>query len=156
MQSISASQFIFDYVQLLYYKCYKINSNRGGSYIDSPDWIQKPRTNHINQKDNKCFQYPVTVAINHVKSDEIKPFINKYNWESINFQSEKDDWKKTDKNNLTTAFNILILKNKIYIILMFQNITQIVKNELLFNDFERRKMPLSFSKRLSVLLKQIT
>ena len=36
---------------------------------------------------------------------------------------------------------------------MFQNITQIVKNELLFNDFERRKMPLSFSKRLSVLLK---
>ena len=152
MQSISGSEFVFDYVHLLYYKCYKINFNRGGSYIDSLDWIQKPGTNHINQKDNKYFQYPVTVAINHVKSDKIKPFINKYNWERINFQSEKDDWKKTDKNNLTTAFNILILKNKIYIILMFQNITQIVKNELLFNDFERRKMPLSFSKRLSVLL----
>ena len=25
---------------------------------------------------------------------KIKPFINKYNWEGINFLSEKDDWKK--------------------------------------------------------------
>ena len=25
---------------------------------------------------------------------KIKPFINKYNWEGINFPSEKDDWKK--------------------------------------------------------------
>ena len=23
-----------------------------------------------------------------------KPFINKYNWEKINYPSEKDDWKK--------------------------------------------------------------
>ena len=33
--------FLFDYVHLLYYKCHKINPNRGGSYIDSPDWIKK-------------------------------------------------------------------------------------------------------------------
>ena len=31
-------EFVFDYVQLLYYKCHKINFNRGGSYIDSPYW----------------------------------------------------------------------------------------------------------------------
>ena len=30
---------IFD--QLLFYKCHKINPNRGGLYIDSSDWIQK-------------------------------------------------------------------------------------------------------------------
>ena len=31
------SDFIFDLVQLLYYKLHKINFKRGGSYIDSPD-----------------------------------------------------------------------------------------------------------------------
>ena len=31
------SDFIFDCVDLLYYKCRKINPNRGGSYIDSPE-----------------------------------------------------------------------------------------------------------------------
>ena len=31
---------------------------------------------------------------------KIKPFINKHNWQGINFPSEKDDWKKIDKNVL--------------------------------------------------------
>ena len=34
------SEFILDYFQSLYYKCHKINLNRGGSYIDSPDCIK--------------------------------------------------------------------------------------------------------------------
>ena len=38
--SIRASDFIFDSVQLFYYKFHKINFKRGGSYIDSPDWIK--------------------------------------------------------------------------------------------------------------------
>ena len=29
--------FVFDYVNLLFYKCRKINMNHGGSYIDSLD-----------------------------------------------------------------------------------------------------------------------
>ena len=33
--------FIFDCANLLHYKCHKINLKRGGSYIDSPDWIKK-------------------------------------------------------------------------------------------------------------------
>ena len=40
----------WDYVQLLHYTCHKINLNRGGSYIDSPDWIIK-KINPINKKD---------------------------------------------------------------------------------------------------------
>ena len=35
--SIKGSSFIFDHVQLLYYKCQIINRNRDGSNIDSPD-----------------------------------------------------------------------------------------------------------------------
>ena len=59
------SDFTFDYVQLLYYKCHKINLNRGGSYIDSPDWIKNKKAliNPINKKDNKCFQYAITVFV---------------------------------------------------------------------------------------------
>ena len=86
---MNCSEFVFDYVHLIYYKCHKINLNCGGSNIDSSDWI-----NPINKKDNKCFQYTVTVALNHeeIKKDperitKIKPFINKYKWKGINFPS---------------------------------------------------------------------
>ena len=55
---MKVSEFVFDHVHLLYYKCHKINPNRGGSYIDSPDYIKnkKATINPINIKDNKCFQ----------------------------------------------------------------------------------------------------
>ena len=63
------SEFVFNYVQLLYYKCHNINPNRDGSYTDSPDWIKSKKApiNNINKKDNKYFQYAVTVALNHEK-----------------------------------------------------------------------------------------
>ena len=35
LESIKGSEFVFDYVQLLYYKCHKTNTNPGRSYIDS-------------------------------------------------------------------------------------------------------------------------
>ena len=37
LELMKDSEFVFDYVQLLYYKCHKINPNHGRSYIDSPD-----------------------------------------------------------------------------------------------------------------------
>ena len=39
---MKGSEFV--YVRLLYYKCHKINSNRDGSYIDSPNWMKKHKT----------------------------------------------------------------------------------------------------------------
>ena len=41
---------------------------------------------------------------------KIKPFIHKYNWEGINFPSEKDNWKKFAENNVTIALNVLCAK----------------------------------------------
>ena len=71
LQLMRGSDFIFDYVELLYYKCHKINLNRGGSYIDFLDWIKNKKVliNLINKNDNKCFQYAITVALNY---EEIK------------------------------------------------------------------------------------
>ena len=65
-ESIGGSEFVFDYVQSLYYKCHKINPNRGATYIDSLDWIKikKVTIKPITKKDNKCFQYVITVALN--------------------------------------------------------------------------------------------
>ena len=66
---MKSSEFVFNYVHLLYYKHHKINQNCGGLYIDPTDWIKnkKATINPINKKDNKCFQYVVTVALNHEK-----------------------------------------------------------------------------------------
>ena len=33
---------------------------------------------------------------------KIKPFIDRYNWEGINYPSKKDGCKKSEKNNLTS------------------------------------------------------
>ena len=40
-------------------------------HLDSPDWIKnkKATINRVNKKDNKCFQYIVTVALHY---EEIK------------------------------------------------------------------------------------
>ena len=61
----------------------------------------------------------------------IKPFSKKYNWEGINVPSEKDNRKKKiEKNNLKIALNVLYSKKEKCILILFQNITQIVKNKL--------------------------
>ena len=95
--SMKGSRFVFNYVHLLHYKFHKINLHCGGSYIDSPDWIKNNRAsiNSAYNKDNKCFHYHVTVTLSdeEIKKDpeiitKIKPFINKYKKEGIDFQSE--------------------------------------------------------------------
>ena len=79
---MTVSDFIFDSVQRLCYKCHKINFKRGGSYIDSSDWIKKKKaTINTKNEDNKCFQYALFVALNYGEIElhpervsNIKPF----------------------------------------------------------------------------------
>ena len=98
---------------------------------------QKSNNNLISIKN--IFQYAVTVVLNYeeIKKDrqkvtKTKPFTNKYDWEGVNCPSEKDDQKKIEKNNVTIAHDVLYAKNEKYILLIFQNITQILKNQLFF------------------------
>ena len=49
---MKGSEFVFDYVHLLYYKCHTLNPNRDGSYIDSPDWIKNKKAT-IDPVNNK-------------------------------------------------------------------------------------------------------
>ena len=91
--------FEFDGVNFLYYDFNKASINRGGSYIDSLKWLKdKKSTITPKNNDDKCFQYAVTLAVNLDNIDnhpervyKIKPFIEKYNWEDINFPSTGKD-----------------------------------------------------------------
>ena len=114
-EKMRGSEFGFDGVNLLYYDFNKISLNRGGSYIEPAKWIKAKRS-IINPKNNdyKCFQYAITVALNHDKINrnplrisKIKPFIEKYNWKDIDFPSTSKDWKKFEQNDESIALNVL-------------------------------------------------
>ena len=115
-EEMKGSDFGFDGVNFLYYDVNKISLSRGGSYIDSPQWLKNKKST-INPKNNdyKCFQYAVTLALNldringhPERISKIKPFIEKYNWKDIDFPSNSKDWKKFELNN-EIALNILYL-----------------------------------------------
>ena len=82
------SEFIIDLVQMMYYKCHKVNFICGGSYFDSADWIKKKKTTiNPRNKNDECFAYAVTVSLNYEeikwnpeRVSNIKQFINKYKW----------------------------------------------------------------------------
>ena len=62
------SNFVFESVDLLSYHIHKINIKRGKSHIKSPECILNKRaTINLKNKENKCFQYLITAALNHQK-----------------------------------------------------------------------------------------
>ena len=63
------SEFTHESVALMYYYFQKIDIRRAESYIKSPEWIvNKGATINLkNEKDNKCFQYSITSALNYNK-----------------------------------------------------------------------------------------
>ena len=93
----------------------KVDLKRGKSYIKSPEWILNKRaTINPKNKDNKCFQYSITVSLNHQEIENhperisnIKPFIDKYNWKGIDFPAGIKDWKRFEENNKDVSINIL-------------------------------------------------
>ena len=127
-EKMKGSEFEIDGANLLYYDFNKKRLNRGGSYIDSPEWIKNKKST-INPKNNdyKCFQYAVTVALNRDKINKhlqriskIKPFVNQYNWNDIDFPCTSKDWKKFELNNESIALTTKLEK---YALLISQNIT---------------------------------
>ena len=111
---MKGSEFVFDGVNLLYYHLTKISLSTGKSHIDSPKWLKnKKETVNRQNKDDRCFQSALTVALNYeqIKKDpqkisKIKPFIDQYNWKEISFPSHEKYWKKFELNNKSIALNI--------------------------------------------------
>ena len=95
-ESMRGSEFVSDSIDLFYYHLQKIRLKRGGSCIDSPKWLKnKKATINPKNNDDNCFQYALTVALNHQhirkspqRISKIKPFVNQYNWKGIDIPSE--------------------------------------------------------------------
>ena len=99
----------------MYYTLHKISFNRGGTFIDSPEWLKNKKA-MINpkNKDNECFKYAITVELNHerIKNhperiSNLKPFTDQYKWKGIEFPLHSKDWKRFEQNNKAIALNIL-------------------------------------------------
>ena len=114
-EKMRGSDFIFNGVNYLFYDFNRISISKGGSYIESPKWLKdKKCTGNQKNNYNKCFQYATTLALNFNKIDKhpqrisrIKPFIENYNCNDINFPAAKKDWNRFELNNKDVALNIL-------------------------------------------------
>ena len=96
------SDFVFNGINYFYYDFNSVSISKGGSYIESPKWLKDKKCT-INQtnNDDKRFQYDTTLTLNFNKIDKhpqrisrIKPFIENYNWNDINFRTAEKDWNR--------------------------------------------------------------
>ena len=84
---MKGSSFIFYCVDLLYYHLHKVSLNKGGSYIDSPEFIKhkkstiNPQNNYDD--DNECLRYTIIAAVKYAdinnnpeRVSKLRPFIN--------------------------------------------------------------------------------
>ena len=114
----------------------------------------------------KCFQYAVTVALNYDKINnnpqkvsKIKPFIDQYNWNNIDFPSTGKDWKKFELNNESIALNILYVPHntgKIHLAYKSKHNLTREKQVILLMITNGEKWQYTAVKRLSGLLRGVT
>ena len=69
------------------------------------------------------------VQWNSERVSNIKPFINEYIWKGKKYPSKLGDWKTFQENNPTISINVLYIKKKKLLQLIFQKLTQIVQNK---------------------------
>ena len=117
-KKMEGSNFVYDHVNFLDIKFDQIDLIRDGTYIKEDKWLTNKKAT-INPKNNKgdyiyCFMYAITVALSHNKIDnhpegitKTIPHIPKYNWDRINFSSQRKDWELFEKDNEDIALNIL-------------------------------------------------
>ena len=90
------------------------------TFTETPDQIKNKKcTINPQNKDNKCFQYSITTYLYHKeikchpeRISKIKPFINNFNWENINFPPQEQDYQQFEMNNKSIALNILQVDNQ--------------------------------------------
>ena len=70
--SMKGSDLIFDCVNLLHYRCRKINLKCDRSCIDYANLIKsKKATINLINNENKCSQFAATVALNHGERNKL-------------------------------------------------------------------------------------
>ena len=112
---------------------------------------------------NKYFQYAATVTLNHGKIEShlegvssINSFLDKFNWEGINYPSKIYDLETFEKNNPIIALNILYTKEKELCPVYISNINCEKQIILLIIPNNEKGDCILAVKRLSTLLRGIT
>ena len=84
------------------------------SELNSLGWLRGKKEAIINS--NSSFKNALDDPLNYQniethpeKISKLKPYINKYNWEGIEFPAGPKDWKKFERNNKTIALNVLFI-----------------------------------------------
>ena len=76
------------------------------------------------------FLYHEQIGRNYFRISEIKPFINNFNYNNINFLPQEQDYKTFEMNNKSIALSVLVT-NK-------EKISQYYKSE--FNKIREKKV----------------
>ena len=84
------------------------------SELNSSGWL-KGKKETIIRGDND-FENALDDALNYQNIEthpqrisKLKPYVNKYNWEGIEFPAGPKEWGKFERNNKTTALNVLYM-----------------------------------------------
>ena len=84
----------------------------------SSEWLRSKKESITNEYN--YFQNALNDSLDYQrikkhpqKISKLKPYINQFNWKSIRFPSDKENWKKFEQSNKEIALNILfVLHNK--------------------------------------------
>ena len=86
------------------------------SELNSLGWLRGKKEAIINN--DNSFQNALDDALNYqtIKTNperisKLKPYINKYNWERIEFPAGPKEWKKFERNNKIIALNLLFIQH---------------------------------------------
>ena len=122
LNTIEASDYVFIRVVEMTYHCYRVDLNRGASYIELPEWIRSKKCciNPRNKGDSECFKWAVVAAVHHgdigshpERISKIKPqTADRYNWSGIEFPTPSNQWKKFEKQNPEIALNVLVIEGE--------------------------------------------
>ena len=84
------------------------------SELNSSGWLRGKKETIISGDND--FENALNDALNYQNIEthperisKLKPYINKYNWEGIEFLADLKDWKKFEQNNKTIALNVLYI-----------------------------------------------
>ena len=88
---IKGSDFVFESVDLMDYKLHRVRLNRGGLYIESPEWLanKKAAINPKNENDDECLQWSTICVLNyiHIMKKEFENIFKKIKHEDTDFLS---------------------------------------------------------------------
>ena len=78
--------------------------------------INNDNNNNNNNNNSNDFQNALDDVLNYqaIKTNperilKLKPYINKYNWKSIDYPAGPKDWIKFERNNKTISLNVLYI-----------------------------------------------